>query len=262
MARLGRDAAVLIAAVVSTGCSPQTSGTPIQMFAAASATEAISELRDAFENETGFEVELTLSSSSSLAVQVQSGAEADLFLSANRAWADEVVWNDRGRSRVLDRIDLMSNRLVVVASPEAQLKLASLSGLSREEFGEIAIAEPTSVPAGIYAREALEQAGVWEALEDRMIPGTNVRTVLGYVESGVVPIGIVYASDAVASPDVKVLLEIDPEAHSAIRYPLLLLRHSRKTPGAEEFYDYLTSPSAATVFERHGFSAVSDAEGQ
>jgi len=225
-------------------------------------TEAIFELRNTFEEETGYSIELTLSSSSSLAVQIQSGAEADLFLSANRAWAEEVGLNDRGRSRILEQVDLVSNRLAVVALADSELEMDVLSDLFSPAFGEIAIAEPTSVPAGIYAREALEQSGLWEALRDRLIPGTNVRTALGYVETGGIPVGIIYASDAAASPAVRVLHWIDPATHSPIRYPLLLLRHSRHTPGAAEFYEYLTSPAAAAVFERHGFTPASDPPGQ
>jgi molybdate transport system substrate-binding protein len=224
------------------------------MFAASSMTEAITELRDAFEAETENRVELTLASSSSLAVQIQSGAEADLFLPASLAWGDEVGLNDRGRSRIFAQVDLVSNQLVVVASTDSDLTLDHLSDLAEAIFGEIAIAEPTSVPAGIYAEEALKHAGIWEQVRNRLIPGTNVRTTLGYVETGVVPVGIVYASDAIASPDVRVLLQIDPDTHSPIVYPLLLLRHSRRTPGAVDFYDYLMSSDAAEVFARRGFT--------
>jgi molybdate transport system substrate-binding protein len=238
------------------GCTPQATRERIQMFAAASMTEAIWEIRDIFEEETGFSVELTLSSSSSLAVQIQSGAEADLFLPANLAWAEEVALNDRGRSRILKRVDLLSNRLAVVASTGSAIEVTDLADLGSAEYGEIAIAEPNSVPAGIYAREALQKVGLWEALQERLIPGTNVRTTLGYVATGVVPIGIVYSSDALASSGVHVLHEIDPELHSAIVYPLLLLRHSRRTPGAAELFDFLISPSTAAVFARHGFTPV------
>lgn len=249
--------APLLGALVLVGCGPPDKRERIQMFAASSMTDAISELRDDFEAETGYSVELTLSSSASLAVQIQSGAEADLFLSANVAWADEVALNDRGRSRILDEVELVSNRLVIVAAADSEVELKTLADLASPELGEIAIAEPNSVPAGIYAREALETVGLWETLRERLVPGTNVRTALGYVVTGGVSLGIVYASDAKASPDVRVLLEIDPAMHSPIRYPLLLLRHSRRTPGAAEFFEFLTSPSARVGFERHGFSPPS-----
>ncbi|MCH7992653.1 MAG: molybdate ABC transporter substrate-binding protein [Gemmatimonadetes bacterium] len=237
-------------------CGPSETRASIQMFAASSMTEAITELRDRFQVETGYRVELTLSSSSSLAVQIQSGGEADLFLSANVEWAKAAATNKRGGSRVTDQVQIVSNRLVVVARSDSEQKLTSLVDLVPESVGEIALAETSSVPAGIYAREALEHAGLWQVLHERLIPGSNVRTALGYVETGGIAVGIVYASDAVASPNVKVLFEIDSEMHSPIRYPLMLLRHAERVEGALEFYAYLTSPLAAEVFRRHGFTSA------
>lgn len=237
-------------------CGPSETRASIQMFAASSMTDAITELRDRFQEETGYRVELTLSSSSSLAVQIQSGGEADLFLSANLEWAKAVATNERGGSRVTEQVQIVSNRLVVVARSDSEQKLTSLVDLVPESVGEIALAETSSVPAGIYAREALERAGLWEVLHERLIPGSNVRTALGYVEAGGIAVGIVYASDAVASPNVKVLFEIDSEMHSPIRYPLMLLRHAERVEGAPEFYAYLKSPLAAAVFRRHGFTSA------
>ncbi len=247
---------VLLLAILVMSCGPSETTARVQMFAASSMTDAITELRDRFQEETGYQVELTLSSSPGLAVQIQNGAEADLFLPANLGWAREVATNKRGGSRIIDQVELVSNRLVVVARVDSELELATLHDLEAESMGEIAIAEPSSVPAGIYAREVLERAGLWQILHERLIPSSNVRTALGYVEAGSVPIGIVYESDAGASPNVRVLLEIDPAMHSRIRYPLLLLRHSRGVEGALDFYTYLTSSYAAEVFRRHGFAPL------
>ncbi len=244
----------LLCAILLVSCAAPEAPERIQMFAASSMTDAITELRDRFQEETGYQVELTLSSSSSLAVQIQSGGEADLFLPANLEWADAAAVNKRGGSRLLEQIELVSNRLVVVARSDSKQRLTRLLDLAAESVGEIAIAEPSSVPAGIYAREALERAELWQVLHERLIPGSNVRTALGYVETGGVPIGIVYASDAAASPNVRVLFEIDPQSHSPIQYPLMLLRHSERVEGAAEFYAYLTSLDAARVLWRHGFT--------
>lgn len=242
------------------GCHPGdigSSGGAILFSAASSTTDAVERIRDDFVKQTGYKVELDSGSTSRLATQIKNGGDVDLFLSASEKWADEVTTNQRGKSRVLERVDLLSNRLVVVVPQDSTRSVANIEDLLDSAFEEVALANPDAlVPAGVYAKEALENLGLWEKLRPKLIYGDNVRTTLTYVESGSVPAGIVYATDAVASKRVRVAFEIDPSLHKQVRYPLLLLRHSGHHPGAAELFDYLTGPEAAKVFTELGFTVL------
>ncbi len=243
-------AALLASACMAPATAPGTRSPsaepPVQLFAAASATDALSEIRDRYQATTGHSVELTFGASSTLARQIQSGAPADLFLSASTAWADEV--ERRTGTAMIRRRVLLGNRLVVIAPADSSLELLTLHDLANAEVAVVAIADPDSVPAGIYARQALEQVGSWESLRPRLIVGDTVRTALQYVATGSAPAGIVYATDARAEPRVRVVLEVPPELHAPIELPLLLLGQ-RGGP----LYDYLGGDQAAAIFASHGF---------
>lgn len=254
---------VVLLVVVSfalVGCGPgrsSSSGGAILFNVASSTTEAVERIRDNYENKTGHQVELDLGGTARLATQIKNGGDVDLFLSASEKWADEVTINQRGKSRVLRRVDLLSNRLVVVVPKDSTLSVSSMEDLLDPAFEHIALANPDAlVPAGVYAKEALANLGLWETLLPKFVNGNNVRETLTYVEMRSVQAGIVYKTDAVASRDVRVAFEIDPSLHKQIRYPLLLLRHSARRPGASEFFEYLTGPEAAAVFTELGFSVL------
>lgn len=242
----------LLIAVSACGPTHRPTKEHIVFLGAASTHDAIVELRDSFQTETGHRVELTFGGSSRLAVQIQNGFEADLFLPANQAWADEVAVTRDGRARVLDRTALLSNRLVVIAPVAVSRQLESLADLL-DLKGDIAIAEPTTVPAGIYTKQALVEIDLWHHLHPRLVPAANVRAALRYVETGAAVVGFVYASDTVANHKVEVVAEVDPSLHDEIVYPLLLLRHSQNHPGARMFFDFLQSDRARTVFEHYSF---------
>lgn len=229
----------------------------ILLSAASSTTDAVEKIRDRFMASTGYEVVLNFGSTSTLATQIQNGGDADLFLAASERWADEVTKNQRGASRVLRRVNLLSNRLVVVMPKDSPNRVGAVEDLVEPGFEQVALANPDAmVPAGVYAKEALESLGLWEKLQDKLVYGDNVRTALRYVETGSVQAGIVYATDAAASSDVRVELEIDPSLHKQVRYPLLLLRHSMHHEGASELFDYLRGPEAADIFREHGFTVL------
>lgn len=222
----------------------------ILVFAAASTTNALNKIKAQFTKETGIVVETSYASSSTLAQQVVHGAAADLFLSADAKWADFLA----KENQIVRRQDLLGNRLVVVAPAGSKLEIEKLDDLLTADIKHLALGETQSVPAGIYARQALTKLGLWERIKDKVVSANDVRHALTYVETGAAEAGIVYATDAALSTKVKVAAEIPETLTGPVRYPLALLKHGEGNAAAESFYRYLTSPTAGAVFQRYGFT--------
>jgi molybdate transport system substrate-binding protein len=240
-------ACLLLAALGCGGPRPPA----VHVFAAASTREALEEVARQFQAETGTRVECSLAASSALARQIEQGADADLFLSADERWADYLA----ERGLVGARRDLLANRLVVVVPLDSALKVTSLADLAGDGVKNLALAlEP--VPAGRYAREALKKAGVWERVQGRVREGGDVRAALTYVARGEAEAGIVYVTDAAASSAVRVALEVPEGLHTPIRYPLVLVRAAADKPESRRFYDYLSGERAMAVFRGAGFQPV------
>ena len=246
---------VLLLGLLGWGCRAQApGGNSLLLCAAASTTGVVEEIRDRYASQTGQAVELNFASTATLATQIRGGAEADLFLAANEDWA-RILTDIPGL--VADRIDLLGNGLVVVLPNGNGRSLSSPRELLEASFASLAMANPDSmVPAGLYAREALAGLGLWESLRSRMVYGDNVRTALAYVETGSVAAGIVYRTDAMASSQVDLALEIAPRLHPEIRYPLLLLSRGARSAAARDLFEYLQGAEAATLFRKHGFARL------
>ncbi|HYN22816.1 MAG TPA: molybdate ABC transporter substrate-binding protein, partial [Thermoanaerobaculia bacterium] len=178
----------------------------LQVFAAASLTEALREIAPEYEKATGDKIVLSLGASSTLARQIQEGAPADLFLSADEAKMDGL--EKRKLLLAGTRRSVLSNTLVVVVPSDSTLKIAGPADLAAPSIRALALAEPQSVPAGIYAKEYLRKKGLWSKVIDRVIPTENVRAALAAVESGNVDAGIVYKTDAGISRKVKIAYEV------------------------------------------------------
>ena len=224
---------------------------PVTVFAAASLTPALTEIAARLEEEKGVEVHLVFASSGVLARQIANGAPADLFISANRQWMDWLV--ARG---LIDGppIALFGNRLVLVQPADASESIALDNTLpARLGDGRLAIGDPGHVPAGIYAREALETLGLWPRLEHAAVFLPNVRAAMLLVERGEAAAGIVYASDAALTDKVRVAATFPPESHAPIVYPAGIVADGRRQ-AAPEFLRYLQGPEARAVFRRHGFA--------
>jgi molybdate transport system substrate-binding protein len=220
-----------------------TAGDEVVVFAAASLADALREIATSFEAGTGHRVVLSLGGSNDLARQIRAGAPAEVFVSASTERMDEV--ERAGLVRTADRVELLSNRLVVVVPATAATVLATagdLVGVRR-----LALGDPDAVPAGIYARRWLEKRGLWERLRDRVVPTLDVRAALAAVESGNADAGIVYRTDATISKRVRVALEVPAAEAPRIVYPAALLATSRG-PAARAFYEHLRSPAAREVF--------------
>jgi molybdate transport system substrate-binding protein len=223
----------------------------VLILAAASTIDALDSALEEFTDSTGIEVRASYGPTSTLARQVTSGAPAALLLSASTTWADYVAEHQP----VVASGSMAGNRLVVVAPRDSALgmtvDLASLATDTR--FGRVAIADPEAVPAGIYAREALETLGLWPHIESRLLPTLDVRAALALAASGEADAAIVYASDAAASNAVAVITTIDASAHSPIEYPLLLL--DAESSEATQLFEFLLSEQGRRHFLDHGFAA-------
>jgi molybdate transport system substrate-binding protein len=230
-----------------TGCG-RSAEEPARLYAAASTREAIERIVGDFRTSTGIPVETNIGPSSGLALQIEQGGPADLFLSADEPWADYL----QKAGLVAERRNLLTNRLVVVIPQSSTLALRRLDDLAAAEVKRLALAGAT-VPAGRYATEALAAAGVWEKVQPRVLRGKDVRAALLYVEKGEADAGIVYATDAAAAAGVRVALEVPPPLHSPVVYPLVLVNRRPVRPAARRLYDHLSSPAAAAAFRRAGF---------
>ena len=236
-------------------------GQVVTVFAAASLKNALDELVPRFEHDTGHRVHVSLAGSSALARQIQHGAPADVFISANAAWMDALA--EAGLLEPHSRHILLGNSLVLVAPKGAGTPLAALGPHTRLlpmlGGGKLAMAMVNAVPAGIYGKAALQQFGQWQELAPHVAQTDNVRSALALVASGQAPLGIVYASDAMAEPRVQVLAQFPATSHPAITYPIADLAN-RDSTAEDALIAYLRSAAAGAVFQRHGFSLPGDAQ--
>ena len=226
-------------------------GGEIVVFAAASLSDALTEIAADFGRATGDTVRLNLGASSTLARQIREGAPADLFFSADEAKMDAL---DRaGLIEAGTRRSLLSNTLVIVVPAGSPLRLASANDLAGPRVRRLAVAEPATVPAGIYARAFLERKGLWAALAPKIVPVENVRAVLAVIEGGDADAGIVYRTDALASRKARIAWSVPREEGPPISYPAAVVRGGPNVPGAKRLLAWLESPAAAAVFSKYGF---------
>lgn len=223
----------------------------VLVFAAASLTDALEEVGRDFEAATGNTVAFNFGSSSDLVRQIKAGAPADLFFSADLARMEEL--EQAGLVRREDRVTLLSNVLVVIVPADSRAVVKAPADLAG--FPHLALANPESVPAGIYARTWLVSLGLWESVKDRVVPTLDVRAARAAVEAGNAEAGIVYRTDARLSKRVRVALEVPRDRGPKITYPLAALAGSERA-GTRALRDYLISPAALGVFRRHGFEII------
>jgi molybdate transport system substrate-binding protein len=225
------------------------------VLAAASLQEAMTAAASAWRARGHPRPILSFAASSALARQIEAGAPADLFVSADEEWMDYVA--DKGRLRPRTRTSFLTNRLVLVApaASTARLSIGRNFPLARAlGSGRLAMADPDSVPAGRYGRAALTSLGVWSAVEGRLARRENVRAALALVERGEAPFGIVYATDARAPSRVRVVGTFPASSHPPITYPVAVLRASTNDD-ADSFRRFLVSRHGRAIFARYGFGS-------
>ncbi len=246
-------ALVVIVGLFCLGSAPAISE-QISIFAAASLKNALDEIAVEFYEEHGVKVVLTYAASSTLARQIEHGAPADIFFSADQYWMRYL--SDKGLIDPKNRQDLLGNRLVVIAPKGARVDsqegsvtspLADLAPSDR-----VAMANVEAVPAGVYGKEALENLGLWPSVEENAVQADNVRSALALVALMAASRGIVYASDAVVEDRVEVVWEIPQESHPPIIYPVAATAGS-SAPSAIKFLGALSDSSASEIFEKNGF---------
>ncbi len=252
-----RLCAALFLLVLSTfGNAPEAQNGKVLVFAAASLKTALDEINAQWQKRTGKRAAVSHAASSALAKQIEQGAPADIFISADLDWMEYLA--ERKLIRPDTRSDLLSNRLVLIAPKGTNLRVEIKQGFRLASLvgqGHLALANTDAVPAGKYAKAALNALGVWGQVKGRIAQAENVRAALLLVSRGEAPLGIVYESDAVSDPSV-VTVGIFPEAtHPRIIYPIALTSGST-SPDAGSFLDELKSPQARTIFEKQGFTML------
>ena len=251
MARLRFAFALLCAGLFAT----PVLASDITVFAAASLTDALTEIGKAYEAKTGNRVVFSFAASSVLARQIESSAGADMFLSADLGWMDYL--DKKNLLAPGTRKILLGNHLVLIAPAGLQVNvkiaphfdLAGALGNSR-----LAVADPASVPAGKYGKTALANLGVWDSVSGKLAVAENVRAALAYVARGETTLGIVYNTDAKIEPRVHVVGTFADNSHAPILYPVALTKDAK--PGGADFEKYLESPAAKSVFVKDGFIVV------
>ncbi|HKY19428.1 MAG TPA: molybdate ABC transporter substrate-binding protein [Rhizomicrobium sp.] len=232
--------------------APAQAQTPVTVFAAASLTDSLKSVADAYKARTGIGVVLSFGASSTLARQIEQGAKADLFFSADADWMDYL--QQKGLITAGTRKNLLGNRLVLIAASDARPvpRIApgfDLAGALGD--GRLALADPDSVPAGKYAKAALTALGVWDNVASKVARAENVRVALEYVARGEAPYGIVYATDAKVTPQLRVAGVFPQNSHAPIVYPTALTKSA--APGARAFLEFLGSAEARAIFAKAGF---------
>ncbi|MEI6398446.1 MAG: molybdate ABC transporter substrate-binding protein [Pseudomonadota bacterium] len=225
----------------------------ITVFAAASLREVLEEAGKSFTASGGPEVKFSFASSSAIAKQIEAGAPADLFASADLKWMDYVT--DKKLIQADTRVNLLGNTLVIVAPASSSLDRLPLTTEAIAKAlgdGRITTGEVNSVPVGIYAKAASQKLGIWDVIEKHLAQAENVRAALKFVALGEAPLGIVYSTDAKAEKAVKVVAIFPEDSHDPIIYPFAVTT-AAKGDGAKKFLEYLKTPAATAIFENAGF---------
>ena len=224
-----------------------SSAADLKVFAAASLTEALDDVLALCATQTEGTATGIYAGSGTIARQIDQGAPADIYISANPQWMD---WLEK-RGRIVEetRLDLLGNALVMITSTSYEKDALADSN------NRLALADPETVPAGIYAKQALRASGMWDTYRDRLIPAANVREALAWVARGEVALGIVYATDAKNDDRVKKISKFNDLSHDPIRYPAAVIADN-DSPDARRLLACLTGEEASNIFENYGFSVL------
>ncbi len=232
------------------------SAADVTVFAAASLKESLDAVARDFEKASGYKVVVSYAATSALAKQIENGAPADLFISADQEWADYL--DTRKLLSPDSRINLLRNELVLIAPAASNARLALVPGVNLAATlgnDRLAIANPDAVPAGKYGKAALIALGAWSAVEKKLARAENVRAALLLVSRGEAPLGIVYKTDALADKGVRVMDTFPAASYAPIVYPAALTV-SGKSPAAKALLQYLSQPAARSIWARYGFTAA------
>jgi molybdate transport system substrate-binding protein len=232
----------------------------LNVFAAASLSDSLKEIAAAYEKQSGNKVVFNFGASSLLARQIEEGAPADVFFSADEAKMDGL--ERKGLIVKETRKSRLSNSLVIVVASEQGVSIDNPADLATSKVKRLALAETRTVPGGIYAKEFLQKQGLWLSVEAKVVPTENVRAALSAVEAGNAEAGIVYKTDAAISKKVKVAYEVPAKDSPAISYPVALVKESTQAVAARDFLHYLESDASDLIFMRFGFIVRKSGRGE
>lgn len=232
------------------GLMPATAA-EIKVYAAASLTDALKKIATNYEKTSGDKLVFNFAASSTLARQIQEGAPADLFVSADEDQADRL--QKAGLLLADTRVSLLSNLLVIVVPTESKITIQSAEDLTGPAIKRIAMGEPNTVPIGVYSKKYLTSKGLWEKLEKKVIPTENVRAALAAVETWNVEVGFVYKTDALISKKVKIAYTVPAADAPKVSYPFAVVKGTPELEKTKKFLAYLGTKDALAVFEKYGF---------
>jgi molybdate transport system substrate-binding protein len=226
-------------------------GSDVNIFAAASLTDALKEVSVAYNKQSHDKIAFNFGASSLLARQIEEGAPADIFFSADEAKMDSLA----AKGLILEgtRKSRLSNSLVIVIPSDSNIQIKSAADLADKKIRRLALADPKAVPAGVYSKAFLEKEKLWPAVESKVVPVDNVRAALSAVESGNIDAGMVFKTDAAISKKVKVAYEVPTDIGPKISYPVAVLKNAKQIESAKTFVEYLNSDAVAKIFEKYGF---------
>ncbi|WP_433966623.1 molybdate ABC transporter substrate-binding protein [Tunturiibacter gelidiferens] len=244
---------LLVLCVALSGCNSHPKITTLTLSLAASLKDAMGEVETTYARQhPEITLENNYGSSGTLTQQIEQGAPVDLFLSAAAKPMDDVE-----RKELLEpgtRADLLRNSLVLVAAKES--RITDFSGLTNPNVRVIALGDPASVPAGQYGQQSLAALHLFDQIKPKLVFGKDVRQVLSYVQTGNADVGIVYATDALIAPQVRIVATAPENTHQPIVYPIAVLKESRHKTEAIAFEEFLKSSTAKRIFEKHGFTVA------
>ncbi len=243
---------ILVIVILMMGCeaTEDQKKVEITVSAAASLKDALSEIAQEYESENeDVKITLNMAGSGTLAMQIEQGAEVDLFFSAAESWMNSL--NEKGLIVTETMVPLLNNRMVIAVPDASEYSNVNIMMLFEEESAKIVVGEPSSVPAGRYALEWLESMGIMDTVTKQLVYGKDVKEVLSWVETGNADAGIVYATDAIASSKVRVMSISEVGDHSEISYPAAVVKSSRHPDEAKAFLEYMMN---SDVFETYGFT--------
>ena len=223
----------------------------ILVSAGASLTEVLKEISSGYQARSKHTVKFNFGPSNGLARQIEEGAPADIFFSADLPQMDTLDKN--GRLEPGTRKNLLSNQLVIIVPGDSRLAISSPKDLLKADIKRIALAEPSSVPVGVYSSKYLTDEGLWDQVKPKVVPVQDVRATLASVESGNVEAGFVYKTDAAISKKVKIVYEVPIDKGPKITYPVAIVKESKRKDAARDFMSYVQSPAAKDAFKKYGF---------
>lgn len=236
------------------GADAQQPGAEVHVFAAASLTDSLDEIIALYQADSNNTVVPVYEASGTLKKQIEEGADCDIFISANQKHMDALEEADTIDKDT--RKDLLGNALTLIASADKAEQITDVQSLLHDEVTQIAIGEPTDVPAGQYAQEMFENLGIWDQIQTKLVYAKNVRSVLTYVDGGDADAGLVYHTDALLLETGKIIGDAPADSYTAVNYPSAIMTAAPQPEAAADFYAFLASDQAKEIFEKYGFTVL------